>query len=195
MSTFHPATSSLARFQEYNIDDLYDSILRLHQLFSSRQEPTFVMASQLKLFLPANYTTHLLSSTHATNEGIAVLKVWSIFPFAIKCILGIKRIFLCSFENKRMRLLTHVYGSPILNGTWQHWPEMEKLSRRSFRKPNIVPSHITTCGLSPQMGHWKLDFMSILSNLAKAFHAWRSCLIGAGGVKLWATKERLHARR
>ena len=87
-------------------------ILCLHQLFSSRQEPTFVMASQLKLFLPANYTTHLLSSTHATNECIVVLEVWLIFPFAIKRILGIKRIFTCNFENKRMHLLTRVYSSP-----------------------------------------------------------------------------------
>jgi len=47
MSTFHPVASE---FQEYNIDDHYDSILRLHQLFSLRQEPTFVMASQLTLF-------------------------------------------------------------------------------------------------------------------------------------------------
>ena len=68
------------------------------------------MASQLEFFLPANYTTHLLSSTRAANEGITVLEVWSIFPFAIKHILGIKRIFPCSFENKRMCLLTRVYG-------------------------------------------------------------------------------------
>ena len=52
----------------------------------------------------------LLSCTRTTNEGIAVLEVWSIFPFAIKCILGIKHIFPCSFENKRMHLLTRVYG-------------------------------------------------------------------------------------
>ena len=72
------------------------------------------MASQLELFLPANsYTTHLLSSTCATNEGIAVLKVWSIFPLAIKRILGIKRMFPCSFANKRMRLLTRVYGTTL----------------------------------------------------------------------------------
>ena len=58
--------------------------------------------------LPAN-TTHFLSCTRATNEGIAVLEVWSIFSFVIKRILGIKHIFPCSFENKRMRLLTRVY--------------------------------------------------------------------------------------
>ena len=69
------------------------------------------MASQLELFLQA----HLLLSTHATNEGIVVLEVWSIFPFAIKRILGIKHIFPCSFENKRMRLLTRVYGIQCYN--------------------------------------------------------------------------------
>ena len=31
-------------------------------------------------------------------------------PFIIKRILGIKRIFPCSFGNKRMRLLTRAYG-------------------------------------------------------------------------------------
>ena len=43
------------------------------------------------------------------QRGIAVLEVLSIFTFAM-CILGIKRIFPCTFENKRMCLLTHVYG-------------------------------------------------------------------------------------
>ena len=101
MSTFHPATSSLANFKN-TISTISTS--RFFVYISSRQEPTFVMASQLELFLPANsYTTHLLSSIRATNEGIAVLEVWSIFPFAIKRILGIKRIFPCSFANKRMR--------------------------------------------------------------------------------------------
>ena len=109
MSTFHAATSSLANFKN-TISTISTS--RFFVYISSRQEPTFVMASQLELFLPANsYTTHLLSSTRATNKGIAVLEVWSIFSFAIKRILGIKRIFPCSFANKRMRLLTRVYGS------------------------------------------------------------------------------------
>ena len=117
MSTFHPATSLLANFKN-TISTI--SMSRFFVYISSRQEPTFVMASQLELFLPANsYTTHLLSSTRATNEGIAVLEVWSIFPFAIKRILGIKhilgikRIFPCSFANKRVRLLTRVYGITI----------------------------------------------------------------------------------
>ena len=37
------------------------------------------------------------------------------FPsLLIKRILGIKRIFPCSFANKRMRLLTRVYGMVIM---------------------------------------------------------------------------------
>ena len=76
MSTFHPATSSLANFKN-TISTISTSRFFV---YISRQEPTFVMASQLELFLPANsYTTHLLSSTRATNEGIAVLEVWSVF--------------------------------------------------------------------------------------------------------------------
>ena len=112
MSTFHPATSSLANFKN---TILTISTSRFFIYISARQEPMFVMASQFELFLPANsYTSHLLSSTCATNEGITVLEVWSFFPFAIKRILGIKRICPCSFANKRMRLLTHVYSSYTL---------------------------------------------------------------------------------
>ena len=36
--------------------------------------------------------------------------MWSIFAFIIERILGIKRIFPCSFGNKCVRLLTRVYG-------------------------------------------------------------------------------------
>ena len=36
--------------------------------------------------------------------------VVNFLPFIIKRILGIKRIFPCSFGKKYMRLLTHVYG-------------------------------------------------------------------------------------
>ena len=44
--------------------------------------------------------------------------VVNFFLLIIKRILGIKRIFPCSFGNKRMRLLTRVYGmSPTLNGS------------------------------------------------------------------------------
>ena len=104
MSTFHPATSSLqiSRVQ-------YRRSLRVDSSFTSQDKNlTFVMASQLELFTCQSYTTHLLSSTRATNEGIAVLEVCSIFPIAIKHILGIKRTFPCSFANKCMHLLTRV---------------------------------------------------------------------------------------
>ena len=111
MSTFHPATSSLANFKN-TISTISTS--RFFVYISSRQEPMFVMASQIELFLPANsYTTHFICCrVHVlpTKVSRAVLEVWSIFPFAIKRILGIKRIFPCSFANKRMRLLTRVYG-------------------------------------------------------------------------------------
>ena len=49
---------------------------------------------------------------------IAILGVWSFLPFTIKRILSIKRIFPCSFGNKRMRLLTRVYG--IITSTINH---------------------------------------------------------------------------
>ena len=45
------------------------------------------------------------------QRAVSILGVWSIFlPFIIERILGIKRIFPCSFGNKRMCLLTCVYG-------------------------------------------------------------------------------------
>ena len=49
--------------------------------------------------------------TRATKQS-SHLGVWSILPslFIIKRILGNKRIFSCSFGNKRMRLLTRLYG-------------------------------------------------------------------------------------
>ena len=73
------------------------------------------MASQIELFLTANsYTTHLVSSTRTTNEGIARgFGGVANFPFALKRILGIKRIFPCSFANKHMRLLTRMYGTTV----------------------------------------------------------------------------------
>jgi len=59
------------------------------------------MASQLTLFGDSMENTtdqvnteKLLSCTRATNEeGVTVLEVWSIFPFAIKRILGISLQF------------------------------------------------------------------------------------------------------
>ena len=124
MSNFSPSGFIANEFQQYNIDVLYNSTLHLLQLFSSRQEPLFVMASQLTLivdstvntkstqrafgfFLPAEYSFMYT----CYQRGVVVLGVWSIFlPFIIKRILGIKRIFPCSFGNTCMHLLTRVDG-------------------------------------------------------------------------------------
>ena len=118
---FSPSGFIASEFQWYNIDDLYNLTFHLHQLFSSRQEPTFVMASQLTLFGDSTVNTrsirrvfgffftcrvrchvHMLPKRHCDFGGVV--------NFIIKRILAIKRIFPCGFGNKRMRLLTHVYG-------------------------------------------------------------------------------------
>ena len=126
MSTFHLAASSLANFND-TISTISTTrlFIRLLQLFSSKKEPTFVMASQLTLFgdsmvnikstqrafgffSPAEYAVMYT----CYQRGVAVLGgVVNFLPFIIKRILGIKRIFPCSFGNKRMRLLTRVYGT------------------------------------------------------------------------------------
>ena len=58
--------------------------------------------------LPAEYAVMYT----CYQRGIAVLGrgQFLLLSFIIKHILGIKRIFPCSFGNKRMRLLTRVYG-------------------------------------------------------------------------------------
>ena len=101
MSNLLPSGFIASDFEQYNIDNLYDSTPHLHRLFSSRQEPTCFMASQITLFgdstvntksihgvcpafgfsSPAKYLAHLLSCTRATKRGITVLWVWSIFAF------------------------------------------------------------------------------------------------------------------
>ena len=70
------------------------------------------------LSLLANYnstvstisTTQLYCHVHVLPKRRRGFGVWSNFAFIIKHILGNRRIFPCSFRNKRMRLLTHVYG-------------------------------------------------------------------------------------
>ena len=64
-----------------------------------------------EFFLPAEYAVMYT----CYQRDIAILGVWSILPFTIKRILGIKRIFPCSFGNKRMRLLTRVYGMCVMH--------------------------------------------------------------------------------
>ena len=153
MSTFHPATPSLANFKN-TISTI--SMNRFFVYISSRQEPTFVMASQLELFLPTNsYTTHLLSSKRATNEGFAVLEVWSIFNFAIKRILGIKHTFPCSFANTRMRLLTRVYGT---------WTELPCCITRVCMNYDVC-TYVPAIPLLPKM--WNLEAVHIFGRLLR----------------------------
>ena len=61
-------------------------------------------------FLPAKYTTHLLSCIRVTKEMSRFWGCGHFLPFIIKRVMGIKRIFSCSFGNKHMCLLTRVYG-------------------------------------------------------------------------------------
>ena len=64
------------------------------------------MESFQVLFTCRVYT---LSCTRATKEALRFWGCGQFLPFIIKRILGIKRIFPCSFGNKHMRLLTHIY--------------------------------------------------------------------------------------
>ena len=110
MSTFHPATS-LANFK--NTISMISTTRFFVYISCSHQDKNLCLSwhhSLSSFYLPTTLLICCKVHMHATNEDIAVLRVWSIFPFAIKRILGIKRIFPCSFENKHMRLLTRVYG-------------------------------------------------------------------------------------
>ena len=115
MSTLHPVTSSLANSRiQYRQSLRLDSSFTSAVLIKTRTNVCHGITAHTLWGFHGEHqvnTEKLLSCTRATNEGIAVLEVWSIFPFAIKRILGIKRISSCSFENKRMRLLTRVYGT------------------------------------------------------------------------------------
>ena len=59
------------------------------------------------LTIPA---TQLFCHVHVLPKRCRGFGMWSIFTFVIKHILGNKCIFPCSFGNKRMCLLTRVYG-------------------------------------------------------------------------------------
>ena len=63
-------------------------------------------------FSPAEYIrchVHMLTKRRRGFGGVV-----NFLPFIIKRILGIKRIFPCSFGNKRVRLLTRVYGTTCI---------------------------------------------------------------------------------
>ena len=103
------------------MDDLYDLTLHLHYLLflasklpfkcdvhgphsqiNTEPSSSHGVCPAFGFFLPAKYTTHLLSCTCATKEASRFRGggVWSIFGFIIKHRLGIKRIVPCSFGNK-----------------------------------------------------------------------------------------------
>ena len=123
MSTLHPVASSLTNFNDtististskffpflasklpckYDVHGPHFQINT--ELFSSHD-----VCPAFGFFLPAKYTTHLLSCTLATKEVSQLCGCGQILPFVIK------RIFPCSFGNKRMRLLTCVYSMDIVN--------------------------------------------------------------------------------
>ena len=116
---FSPSGFIVSEFQRYNIDDLYDST-HLHQLFSSRlgkNHSRGITAHTLWLWrfhgehqvnmnsfwVNSFYLQSTLIVMYTCQIGVTVLGVWSILP------LIIKRIFPCSFGNKRICLLTRVY--------------------------------------------------------------------------------------
>ena len=74
MSTFHSAALSLVNF---NIDDLYD--LTHHQLFSSSQEPTYVMASHSVWGFHSERTEKLHYKLSAVVHYRHGFGVWSSF--------------------------------------------------------------------------------------------------------------------
>ena len=78
-------------------------------IFQINTEP-FVQLSR-SFNLPNTLIIRCHVSTRATKEASCFWGCGQIFTLIIKRILGIKRIFPCNFGNKRMRLLTRVYGT------------------------------------------------------------------------------------
>ena len=104
MSTFHPAASSLAKFNDTISSRLRRLFIYTSQLFSSRQEPTFVMASQLTLFGDEHQVN--TEKLHQRTKEASRFGCGQFLPFITKRILGIKRIFPCGFGNKRIHMYT-----------------------------------------------------------------------------------------
>ena len=102
--------SSLAKFNDTISDNLYNSTFHLHQLFSSRQEPTFVMALQLFGDLHGEHKVNMesfrillrVSCTCASKEASRFLGCGQFLVFIFKHMLGIKHTFPCSFGIKRI---------------------------------------------------------------------------------------------
>ena len=127
MSTFNPVASSLANFNDtmLTISTTPQATLLLflasilpckcdvhgpHSQINTEPFSSHVVCPAFGFISPAEYTTHLLSRTHATKKVSRFGGCGQFLSFIIKRILGIKHIFPCSFGNKRMHLLTRVYG-------------------------------------------------------------------------------------
>ena len=128
MSIFHPATSSTistTRLFIYISCSRQDKNQRLSWHHSSHSLGILWWTpSQHGELSGSFYLPNTLSCTRATKETSQFWGCGQFLPFTIKRILGIKRIFPCSFENKRMCLLTRVYGNGIIIvylTTYQYW--------------------------------------------------------------------------
>ena len=122
---FSPSGFIASEFQQYNIDNLYDSTfhqaisavlikkrtnvchgITAHTLWRYHGEHQVNMESFRVLFTcQVRCYVHVLPKRRRGFGGVV-----NFLPFIIKCIFGIKCISPCSFGNKRMRLLTRVYG-------------------------------------------------------------------------------------
>ena len=94
-------------------------------------------------FLPAKSYVHMLS------KRCRGLGCGQFLAFIIKRILGIKCIFPCSFGNKRMCLLTRVYGMSI-NRYYILWPLLNP-GRDRTRVGRPVPSRLLKSGTDMHM--------------------------------------------
>ena len=124
MSPFHSAASLLANFNNtismisttrlfiYISCDVHEPVSNKHRtILKSWPSSSF----RILLTCQAHYSFAVTYTCY--QRGVAVLGVWPIFAFIIiiKHTLDIKRIFPCSFGNKHIHLLTHVYGTWIVN--------------------------------------------------------------------------------
>ena len=111
------------------------------------------------------YLPSTLSCTRATKEASRFGGCGQLLHFVIKCILGVKRIFPCSFGNKRMRLLTCVYG------TLQKHPDSSNVDRPQQRWTRLL---LRRSALLPHPSTLELISLLLVSgaSLCLAFYAW-----------------------
>ena len=99
--------------------------------------------------LPSTLIIRCHVSTRATKEASCFWGCGQFLTLIIKRILDIKRIFPCNFGNKRMRLLTRVYGISLVAMQSKKqvtiWLVQDAIS---FSHP-LLPSFPPTIPLSP----------------------------------------------